>query len=381
VLGFEVEVCLPVEQPDGTRFKGDAKLGHSRNEDVRLVTDLRLLPPGDDGGSTAYSNIEFVTEPVSVVGRRAQAGPLVVARQLAEVRRIRDALYHAGAASLDGAADGWDLTASGRTARLAPDNGYAEEAGGQGLGDGLFLHYSIGIPLPSFGLFFDRLRAGGVPANTGNVEKRALHRLTQAQTYAFDLCYPYKRGLGRRADADRLNGYLQLVYLQICAMADYLNDGSGQIKNFTVPLLRCPLADLFEELSQSEQDFLRDRLALDERDDDHAITNLSAYQQITEIADEEVEFQDEGSRQVDDTSPKIELLQYAKTAFDGGERIHQQSVFGGMHEVLPHDEEGVRMIPIELRAFGADRKTWTQVQGDLTDLCSWAEEAYQHADT
>ena len=75
---------------------------------MSLVTDLRLLPPdgdGDgDGESELYSDIEFVTGPKSLVGGQAKSGPGLVTQQLAEVRRIRDALYKAGPAALDGAA-------------------------------------------------------------------------------------------------------------------------------------------------------------------------------------------------------------------------------------------------------------------------------------
>ncbi|HXL96610.1 MAG TPA: hypothetical protein VN969_47485 [Streptosporangiaceae bacterium] len=50
-----------------------------------------------------------------------------------------------------------------------------------------------------------------------------------------------------------------------------------------------------------------------------------------------------------------------------------------MLTLAPHDDQGVRLIPMELRTLGARMKDWQEVQTDLASLCAWAEEARQNA--
>jgi hypothetical protein len=92
-----------------------------------------------------------------------------------------------------------------------------------------------------------------------------------------------------------------------------------------------------------------------------------------------LEFQEGGTRQIRDDTPEISLIDYATAAFNGVDDIDQELVFGGMLTLAPHVEQGVSLIPVELRTLGARLKDWQEVQTDLTNLCAWAETARQNA--
>jgi hypothetical protein len=379
MLGFELEVSLPVTNQTGQLIPGDTELGVTGNHAVRIVTDKRSLP--QQGG--AYSNIEFVTSAVSVIGAQVVAGRAAVINQLGEVRRVRDNFYAAGAVALSVASGGVNYTVpAGTTALLNPNNGYYEEAGQPGQGDGLYPHYSVGIPLRSSGAFLDRVRAAA-PGGAGVYLPRARFRLAQAPAYATDIVNLFgQTQVGQQVNDTRaLHGYLQLAFTQICAMADYLALGQnrGQIKNGTVVLSRSSLASAYALLGVAERGYLQAAVQLPDNDNDNPVTHLATYQEQTETMGVTLEFQEGGTRQIRDDTPEISLIDYATAAFNGVDDIDQELVFGGMLTLAPHVEQGVSLIPVELRTLGARLKDWQEVQTDLTNLCAWAETARQNA--
>jgi hypothetical protein len=382
MIGFEIEISLPVTDQRGALIPGDTALGASQRQAVNIVTDKRSLPRRNrNDPARPYSNIEFVTDAVIVIGSQVQAGRATVLSQLVDVRRIRDSYYNAGPVTLPNASGGVTYTTIGTTARLDPNNGYEEHAGQQGLGDGLYVHYSIGIPLRSFGAFLNRVRAAA-PFGQDVPLPRARFRLGQAANYADDIVGRFQHSpRGQQVqDTRALHGYLQLAYTQICAMADYLAPrvNEGQIKNYTVVLSRSKLSDVYALLGAQEKAYLREAVQIHSDDDDNPITHLAGYHENTDIPGEVLQFQERSSRQVRPSTPEIRLLAYA-TAACTGTAISQQHVFGGMREIDPRDEEGVRLIPVELRTLGSEMKSWAEVQNDLTNLCAWAEEARQNA--
>jgi hypothetical protein len=374
MLGFELEVCLPVTPPGGGTFPGDTDLGRSNVQPVDIETDYRQLP-----GGAIYSNIEFVSDAVSVIGVNPLAPGLPVVAQLLEVQRIRNAFYGAGAVTLPVACPvGVNYTPVGNTALLDPNNGYFEEAGQPGLGDGLYLQYSIGVPLRSFRLFLNRLRVVAPPELP-----RARFRLGQALNFANDVVALFQ-GLPPVPvgyDLRPLHSYLQLAFTQICAMADYLDDpvNEPQIKNCTVVLSRSSLTSVYNLLGPLERGYLQQTLLVPVGNPHNIINRLANYQDLTETPGVHLNFNDNDFRQMGALAP-VSLIQYANAAFNGAADINQQRVFGGMLTLAPHPENGIMWIPVEVRTMGAARKTWAQVQADLVNrLCTWALEAEQNA--
>lgn len=160
-------------------------------------------------------------------------------------------------------------------------------------------------------------------------------------------------------------------------MADFLADktDNDQIKNSTAVLCRSPLAAVFALLGATEQTYLQTAVRLPDDDHDNPVTRLADYQERTEDPAKRSEFQDEGSRRVRPETPKYTLVEYARAAFAGAPAIEQQHIFGGMRQIAPHPEENAVLIPVEIRTLGAARKTWGEVQTNLNDLCTWAEQA------
>jgi hypothetical protein len=243
MLGFEIEIDLAVTDAAGDLIDGDTDLARSTTvPSFRLVSDSRSLTEHTD-----YSNIEFVTDAVSVVGPDSATGPAAVARQLAEVERIRDALYLANAAPLARADGTLTMAPAGAGARLAPDLGYDES-------DTLLVHYSTGVPLAGLPRFFDELRAAAPVGRLGPKDHPSLIRdrfsLHQARSFAADEMAKFHQRPHAPADGSlesrKLDGFLQLAYMQVCALADHLDyDGKGgNIKNLTAVLCRSAFADV-----------------------------------------------------------------------------------------------------------------------------------------
>ncbi|MFD3543346.1 DUF4157 domain-containing protein [Streptomyces sp. NPDC058662] len=370
MLGFETEVSLPVEDERGQKYEGDTDLAQSTAADFKVVSDKRALP-----GGAGYSNVEFVTGAVRVVGSMSEAGPAALDHLVAEIRAVRDGFYQAvDKTPLRDMALNLQVLAEGAGARVAPGLGYDEHAGKPGLGDGLFVHYSVGVPLSGMPMFFDHLR-DAAPTGPRVPNRRARFRFSQAKDFAAEVVEMYDRGQAaskkrKRVPTDALDGYCQLFFMQVAAVADYVaqDQDQGQIKNLTAVLSRSRLSDVRGLLDPALQAFLRSS-------SDGVIDVLARYQEDSGEGGK-LEFRENATRQID--GPEVSLLSFAESALTGAPAVDQQSVFGGMNQIAPHAEEGAMMIPFEIRTMGAQMKTWDQLQNELHDLARWAEEAYQH---
>nr|WP_324786275.1 DUF4157 domain-containing protein [Streptomyces sp. H51] len=367
--GFEVEVDKRVNDRSGRKLAGDTNLAKSETEDFTVVSDSRGL---DSGGS--YSNVEFVSGAVQVVGSKAEDGPAELDRIVEEIRRVRDDFYGAvDGTSLEDATVDLEILSGGQDVTLS-SQGYTEKAGQPDYGDGLYVQYTIGVPLAGVPLMFDHYREEA-PDVTDAMLPRALFRLNQAKPFAAAELEKFensttgkKRG---RTDTDSLDGFLQLYYTQVAAMADYLaqEEDAGQIKNQTIFLSRSRLTDAYRLLDSDIQAYLK-------RNSNRIVDRLAEYQEKTENRGETLSFFDNGVRQLAGLEP-VTLETYAKSALKGEPSVSQQQVFGGMNEIAPHQVEGSTVIPMEIRSIGNYFKTWDELKTELRKIAGWAQEGYE----
>ncbi|MDY0810806.1 DUF4157 domain-containing protein [Kitasatospora purpeofusca] len=371
-LGFETEIDMPVENARGEKYEGDTDLAQSTAADFKLVSDSRSLNDGAD-----YSNLEFVTGAVPVVGTGNESGPVTLERLVDEIRTVREAFYgKTEKTPLAGMGLELEILPAGQDARIAPDLDFPDYAGAPGMGDGLFVHYSVGVPLAGMPMFFDHLR-GAAPQAQGAPLPRARFRLSQSRTFAEQVVARYEQGQEgaarkrKRLETDALDGYSQLFFMQVAAMADYLaqDQDEGQIKNLTVVLSRSQLTDVRALLDPGFQDFLS-------ANSEVIVDLLAQFQEDPGDGGANLQFRDEATREIDGLP--VTLLAFAESTLKGVPQIPQQSVFGGMNQIDPHEEEGSMMVPFEIRTMGSLMKTWDQLKAELRDLASWAEEAYRH---
>ncbi|MGV9266137.1 eCIS core domain-containing protein [Kitasatospora sp. NPDC003701] len=370
-LGFETEIDMPVENARGEKYEGDTDLAESTAGDFKLVSDSRSLNDG-----AAYSNLEFVTGAVAVVGTGSESGPAALEQLVDEIRAVREAFYRqTGKTPLAGMGLELAILPAGQDARIAPDLDFPDYAGAPGMGDGLFVHYSVGVPLAGMPMFFDHLREAA-PQAPGAPLPRARFRLSQSKTFAEQVVARYEQGQGsarkrKRLETDALDGYSQLFFMQVAAMADYLaqDQDQGQIKNLTVVLSRSQLTDVRALLDPGFQDFLS-------ADSEAIVDLLAQFQEDPGDGSANLEFRDEATREIDGLP--VSLLSFAESTLKGVPQIPQQSVFGGMNQIAPHEEEGAMMVPFEIRTMGSLMKTWDELKAELRDLAAWAEEAYRH---
>jgi hypothetical protein len=390
MIGFEIEISLPVTDAAGAKIPGDTKLAACPTQHpvgalgkplFRVVSDSRSLP----GFGGKYSNLEFVTKPWSVVGDAFTSGPLALQDALQRIRALRDALYNAGSVQLSTAAGALlTMLPAGQGALLDPGNGYLEQAGTPGNGDGLFVHYSVGVPLGGMATFFDRLRSAA-PAREGLYLPEARHRLHQAHHFAEQAAEQFvpraTADVGRSKDRDvsaqarrrrQVLGYLQLLFMNVVAFADHAdeverNRGGSNIKNRTVVLSRAPLAEVHGHLDPMVQTYLLNN--------HEALTTLLADGFQEAGWKDKRSFYETAVREIDEDP--VVLLDYTTAAFTGGASIPQQDVFGGMRQIAPHVEEEAVMVPFEIRTFGKAMKSWAEVQTDLADLASWVQSSYE----
>lgn len=361
MIGFELEISLPITDKNGRKLDGETELGPSSSLPFRLVSDKRQ----------GYSNIEFVTGPVSVVGTTglAKGLPQLLAI-LAGIRELRDALYKAGDAKLaDAAGKLLKPTADGRTALLNPSSGYRDAASEKNGGDGLFLHYSVGIPLTGLSAFFDFLRKNA-PYEDDAFLRPARWRTLQAKAFAEDATQLFIKQAkpSTKTPVAQVNGYLQLVYTQVVAMADYVarRKDEGQIKNETVALCRSAFHQIFPLLEPSVRAFLTAGFT-----GQSLVDLIARYQEDSGVRGVKLAFQEESSREIDGAEYK--LIEYTRSALTGDPVVPQQGIFGKMTQLPPEKEQNKWVIPFEIRTLGSHYKTWDQVAKDLESLTNWVQ--------
>lgn len=362
MIGFELEISLPITDRNGRKLDGETELGPSRTLDFRLVSDKRQ----------GYSNIEFVTGPVSVVGTSGGVnGPKLLHELLAGIKQVRDELYKAGDAKLADAAGGLlNLTSAGSTALLNPSEPkYKDAATLKGGGDGLFLHYSVGVPLGALSAFFELLRKFA-PYEPDAFLAHARWRNQQAAELAEEGVKQFaeKFNSAAKTAAAQVHGYLQLVYTQVAAMADYVGrkQDEGQIKNETVALCRSAFHEVFPLLEKDARTFLAAGFA-----DESLIDLIAKHQEVTEVKNVRMQFQERSTRQIDGKA--YSLIEYTRSALTGDPVIPQQGIFGKTTQVPPGPEQGTTVIPFEIRTLGTHYKTWDQVSADLITLTKWVQ--------
>lgn len=366
--GFETEMAKRVKGEGGGKLPGDTDLATSLTEDFTVVSDSRKL----DGGG-AYSNVEFVSGAVQVVGTKAADGPDALDRIVDEMRKVRDDFY--------AAAEGTPLADATMRLTLQPaaegvtlsSEGYTDQDGQPGRGKGLYVQYTVGVPLAGIPQVFDNYRND--PASVGQrALPRALFRLNQAKPFAQGILEEFEDATAgkkrSRVDTDSLDGFLQLFFTQVAAVADYLATDSdqGQPKNLTIFLSRSPLADAYRLLDSGAQNYLK-------KNREQILDVLSGYQETTEKEGEKLEFRDTATRQMAGLD-EVSLLDYANSALAGNPSVSQQQVFGGMKEIRPHAVEGSTVIPMEIRAIGNYFKTWDELKTELRKIAGWAQQGY-----
>jgi hypothetical protein len=373
MIGFEIEIDLAVTDAHGGRIAGDTDLARSAVAPpaFKLVSDSRDL---NHGGK--YSNLEFVTDAVSAIGLAHAAGSATILAQLAEVQRVRNALYVAAPGPLNGADPQLNtLPGAGATARVDDTLNYNET-------NTLLVHYSVGVPLAGMPRFFDRVRAAApvLALQPGDHPSLIRDRFNLHQARAFAVAevarfsaIPGNPAVGSQ-QARALNGYLQLAYMQICALADHLdyNGQGGMIKNLTADLCRSAFMDIVGALSPQARNYLVAGCAGTEP----LITRLAAFQEVPEPGfPQNHAFHEDGVRTSGNLAP-ITLINFTKSVLTGATRVDPERVFGGMREIPAHPEQGVTVVPMELRSIGNEAKTWVDVQNELGHLCNWAQEAF-----
>ncbi|MDX3385247.1 DUF4157 domain-containing protein [Streptomyces niveiscabiei] len=369
--GFEAEVDKRVRDRSGAKLPGDTNLATGAEGAFTVVSDSRSR-----AGGGSYSNIEFVSGAVQVVGSKRDAGPDELDRIVDEMKRVRDDFYNAvDGTQLADATVGLELLSAAEGVTLS-SQGYAERSGQPGRGDGLFVQYTIGVPLAGIPLVFDHYREEA-PAVANARQPRALFRLNQARPFAeaevakFEGSAAGKKRNRDTSETDTLNGFLQLYFTQVAAVADYVAEpkDKGQIKNRTIFLSRSNLTDTYRLLPEDVQGYLR-------RNNNHIVSRLAGFQEKTEKEGEKLSFFDRATRQVGELD-EVSLETYAKSALTGKPEVSQEQVFGGMKGIPPHPVEGTQVIPMEIRAIGSYLKTWDEVKAELRKIAGWAQEGYE----
>jgi hypothetical protein len=361
MIGFEIEISLLVTNQHGVALPGDSNLARCNPFALKLVSDRRQ----------GHSNIEFVTDAVAVVGAgaAAAAGVARLIAQLGAIGNMRNALYAAQPGGF-AAAIGPHATAiaDGLTARIInfpPGYVPAENDGS----DGLFLHYTLGVPRRALGAFFATVRAAA-PNNPGSYLRRARFRASQAPNFAANLVAAYGAYApgAPAANVNALSAYAELMYTQIAGVADYVDNVPpvGQVKNSTVALCRASFFQIYPGLPAGVRNFLAQEWA-----NDTIIDRIALFQGVTETGGA-ANFSENIQRAPAGQVPYT-LGQYVQSACTGAPQVRQTSMFGDMTLVAPAQENGVDQIVFEIRTRGAHYKTWAQVDADLRALAAWVQ--------
>ncbi|WP_433271449.1 hypothetical protein ACQPZF_12420 [Actinosynnema sp. CS-041913] len=363
MIGFEVEISLLVVDGKGKSLPGESNLAQCPNYGMKIVSDRRQK----------NSNIEFVTEPVSVVGAGSGTGPGTLAAQLAAIKEMRDVLYAAKPGSFAAAiAKHGTAVEDGVTARIIEFPAKYSPAEDDG-SDGLFLHYSVGVPVRSLAGFFDLVRkiAPYVPGRQ-NFLNRARFRMFQAADFAAVVAKDFAaNGASGRDSVQAMYAYAQLVYTQIAGIADYTSevDESGQVKNGTVALGRTSFHEIYPMLPVDVRQYLAKSW-----DDESMLDRIAKVQDETETQGVTADFNEHVIRSVPGL-PEHSLKDYLQSALTGAPQVGQSTMYGKMTLIAPAQENNLDVIVFELRTVGSHYKTWNQVNGDLDTLVRWVQNA------
>lgn len=373
MLGFEIEVDAAVFRNDGTYYRTEFELAVSTEQPgYRIVTDIETRP--DD---TAYSIFEFVSDAVPVIGTEHEAGRAGVQRQFAIIRDVAGQLATAPRGPMPNLGGRLRLTADGGNSELRPDYNPAKV-------ETLGVHYSTGLPLGGMPLFFDLLRKAA-PVGDGDPHNiRDRFSLDRAQSFSaglvsvFSIDYEQAHTEAGHRVMRQLDGYLQLAYMQICALADgldYASDVRGGddklplLKNLTAVLCRAPLAQVAMQLDLDAFNFL------DENKDD-ILSRLIEVQAKPEPGYGRAHvFRGDENLTVGTRSTTLRNL--ALRLIVDTNAIDPEDLFGAMTVVPGHREQDAFLVPVELRSLGNENKEWDEVGTELDELCVLSEGAYR----
>ncbi|MBO3749195.1 DUF4157 domain-containing protein [Streptosporangiaceae bacterium NEAU-GS5] len=391
-LGFEIEIAVPVRDQAGLPFKETTPLADAGTEfRFKLTTDIRHTDDDLLGPEGYYSNVEIVTEPIEIVGLGNENWGRAFGQLLARLKQVRNALYAVPedrpVAPLTDLLQETDLrpTVAGTTAQvvgLVPDDPVFDANEG---GD-LTVHYTVGLPLEGIPGFFDWLRRDD---NTRKAEDdpRPYIYLQLAPKFAADLSAGYATWAERTGEADvptaderlAFEGYAQLAYLQIAALASRFSAGNERNpehilqKNRTAVLSRSALNGVRLLLADTYQRFFT-------ANSDENLSQIEAFSKgFEQLLD--AEFQG-----LLPSAHARDVLDYARALF-GADPLNapgqpafrpfgQQKVFGGLTEVDPHLVGGVPLIPLELRFFRNVQDTWSSLRESLGAIIVHAQSAY-----
>lgn len=378
MLGFEIEVDAAVFRKDGTHYRTEYELAVSTEQPgYKVVTDIESRLD-----EVTYSIFEFVSDPVPMIGAAHRNGRTQVQRQWNTIRDVARLLAEAPRGPMPDLGGRLRLTKDGENSELRPDFNPDSV-------DTLGVHYTAGLPLGGMPHFFDLLRIAA-PVDAAGVRRphniRDRFNLDRAKVFSAGLVKEFSIGYEER-DSDhgrrvmrQLDGYLQLVYMQICALADGadyahdVEDSSDEddlplVKNLTAVLCRAPLAqvamrldlDAFNFLDYNKADVLSRLIKVQaEPEAGYPRPHVFRGDENLAIGGHHVAFRDIALRMIVDTIA-----------------ISPEDLYGAMTVVPGHVEEGAFLVPVELRSLWNEDKTWNDVSNELDKLCVWSEEAYQ----
>jgi hypothetical protein len=374
-IGMEIEVGMAVCGSRGEKLAGDAEI--LRSDDVfKLVTDSR----------GAISNLEFVMFHFDQHAVSEEAALAELNGRLNAIRALYNIIYarrhDEGMLKLSDIAPGYTYAAETIPVKVGkrqylPRNVSLNPAKSDDDGEeeDLFVQYTIGMPIGRLHTAITYISAHSYDPEDQVPTQHAATALNVAARAA----ERYEDRLGDPADAAQFTGYIALVYTQLAAFADTIQaeivagmddpfptaaalNRSGQIKNNTVLLSRVPLGTVFGALRPGVRDILQA-----EREE---ILTLIAGPEGMER--QGMAFAAAATRDVQGLE-SISLDAYAESALGGGgDPIEQQRVFGGMKETPLDPTVPGLGVPLEVRGFRADSRTWTQVYADARTLLLWS---------
>ncbi|MEI7032833.1 hypothetical protein [Streptomyces pratensis] len=403
-IGIEVEVDRPVVRPNGEDVKAGNSTGielmEHPGQGIKLVSDSRR----------GYTNAEFVAEPSAVLPGEEQRFPRTTAQTIDSLQDAHSRLYGPGADArptdkqmrkIYPESEGYELTSGLKTARVAPEKlePGQERRGREGMGDGLFVHQTVGLPLNGMAEVFAEAVQTDEPRNATRSKIRALqrskahHHLVRSVQVGNEVAQRFRdlaaeaglTGHERELGAQELRGFGALCYTQFAALADKCRiDGPergemarGQVKNKTAVLSRVSLGTVQQSLPEIARRFLADQV-------ETIRTGLwSHYYEVAPRTDASVPA----------ISPEhlAELDAYVRDALQGtadftpatdaeGAKGPQERAFGGMTELRGLDTPGgVPIVPLEFRAFGPSMASFDDLRNDVGLLETWSRTAFGQA--